>query len=76
MVCRPQESLPETPSISKNCCRRPAPLVVNRFWSMKMSPWLMAGRLAALSSGRKVMRWLGSGVSSICARSRCTPSWG
>ena len=58
MVWRPQPSLPLPPSTSNQAWRRPAPLVVNRSWFMKTSPWLMAGRLAAFSSGRKVMRWL------------------
>ncbi len=58
IVWRPQLSLPLLPSTSNHAWRRPAPLVVNRSSFMKTSPWLMAGRLAAFSSGRKVMRWL------------------
>src|SRR5579871_439483 len=52
VVWRPQLSLSVLPSTTKVVWRRPAPLVVKRFWFMKTSPWLMAGRLAAFRSGR------------------------
>ena len=75
-VCRPQLSLFVAPSTSNQGCRRPAPFVVKRFWFMKTSPWLIAGRLAAFKRGRYEIRRLGSGVSSICAALRRSPNCG